>query len=98
MDVRIVLALIAGWILGVGFVYWILHRGLDSQEWLYLKSFWDALRWKRYRELGEEERSEDDDGEQDRLEEQADEQETVDGDHRVHDGTADLSGCGRGEG
>ena len=94
MDVRIVLALISGWMLGVGFVYWILHRGLDSQEWLYLKSFWHALRWKRYRELGEEERSEDDDGEQDRLEEQADEQEILDGGVRV--GKRDPGGDAHG--
>jgi hypothetical protein len=60
MDYRVVLGILGGCVLGGAFEYFLFRRGLDRQEWLYLKSFRDALRWKRYRELGEEERSEDD--------------------------------------
>ena len=52
--------MLGGCVLGGAFAYFLFRRELDSHEWMYLKEFRDALRWKRYRELGEKERSEED--------------------------------------
>lgn len=58
MDLRVVLALLSGFLMGCGFVYFCFRRGLTEQEWLYFKSFLCALRYGEYDVHDEEDEEE----------------------------------------
>ena len=61
---NVVLGMLCGCLLGGCFVYYCFRRSLTLQEWIYLRSFLDALRRGAYVEHANDEGSEDD-GEQD---------------------------------
>ena len=65
MDIRVILGMLVGCVMGGAFVYWRFRRGLDAREWLYLWSFREALRNGFYEEHGKDEEGGDEDGEQD---------------------------------
>lgn len=62
MATNVILALLSGFLLGCGFVFYWFRRGLNAQEWLYFREFLLALRNGEYKELDDDERS-DEDGE-----------------------------------
>ena len=64
MDIRVVLGILSGCVMGGAFTYFCFRRGLDAQEWIYLQSFREALRSKRYREHWNDEEGGDEHGEQ----------------------------------
>ena len=64
MELKVILALLCGFLMGCGFVYFCFRRGLTALEWAYFREFLDALRAGEYDEIPDEERSEKD-GEQD---------------------------------
>lgn len=53
MDLRILLAILGGFLLGEGFVMWLILWPLTRKECLYLRSFYEALRAGEYDETGE---------------------------------------------
>ena len=59
MDVSVILALLSGFILGCGFIYFCFRRGLDAKEWLYFRKFLLALRMGEYDEHDDERSDED---------------------------------------
>ena len=59
MELKVILALLCGFLVGCGFVYFCFRRGLDEQEWLYFREFLLALRNGEYNELDDEGSEED---------------------------------------
>ena len=59
MELKVILALLCGFLLGCGFVYFCFRRGLDEREWLYFREFLLALRNGEYNELDDEGSEED---------------------------------------
>lgn len=63
MELNVILALLCGFFLGGGFMYFCFRRGLDETEWLYFREFLLALRNGEYNELDDE--GSEENGEQD---------------------------------
>ena len=58
---RLFLAILGGFLLGEGFITWMVLMPLARQERLYLRSFYTALRAGAYTEHEDEEGSEEND-------------------------------------
>lgn len=62
---RVSVALLAGFVMDVVFLYMRLRSGLTGEEWLYFKSFLSALRTGDYDRIEDDDERSEDDGEQD---------------------------------
>ena len=59
MATNVILALLSGFLMGCGFIYYCFRRGLDAREWLYFREFLLALRNGEYNEQDDERSDED---------------------------------------
>ena len=59
MDYRILLALLIGFLMGEGFIWWLVIMPLTKKERVYLRSFYSALKAGDYDETEEDENAED---------------------------------------
>lgn len=60
LFLRVSVGILAGFLMGCVFVFARLRSGLTKDEWLYFKSFLQALRDGNYEHVSDDERSEDD--------------------------------------
>ena len=59
---RVSLGILAGFLMGCIFIYARLRSGLNREEWLYFKSFLQALRNGQYEEVSDEDERSGEDG------------------------------------
>ena len=60
LFLRVSVGILAGFLMGCVFVFSRLRSGLTKDEWLYFKSFLQALRDGNYEHVFDDERSDDD--------------------------------------